>query len=423
MAPHDEHTIVSDEARRVIERVARESYGRLVAYLSARTHDVAAAEDALADAFMAALRTWPRDGIPDSPEGWLLTAARNRLIDRVRHERIHDYAASTIRLLVRETENPSSSSTFPDERLKLLFVCAHPAIDRGIHTPLMLQVVLGLDAATIANAFLLQPATMGQRLSRAKTKIRDAGIAFEIPDRHELPERVDAVLEAIYAAYGSGWDDLAGADARRRGLTEEAIWLARVLLDVLPDEPEARGLLALMLFCEARRNARRTASGDYVAVSAQDHRAWSARMIQEAEHLLAAAARQERPGRFQLEAALQSAHIDGARSGKTDWQAIALLYEGLMRTAPTVGALVGRAAALAEAIDAATGLARLDDIDAAAARSYQPFWAVRAHLLQRLGRTTEAREAFNRAIDLTEDVAVSRFLVGARDSVLGAREA
>lgn len=407
---------MSDEARRVIERVARESYGRLVAYLSARTHDVAAAEDSLSEAFMAAIRTWPRDGVPGSPEAWLLTAARNRLIDRARHERIHDREAPTIRLLVREAEAPSVASVFPDERLKLLFVCAHPAIDRAIHTPLMLQVVLGLDAATIANAFLLQPATMGQRLSRAKTKIRDAGIAFEIPDRHELPERVEAVLDAIYAAYGSGWDDLAGADARRRGLTEEAIWLARVLRHLLPDEPEARGLLALMLFCEARRGARRDANGGYVAVSSQDTSTWSAPMIQEAEQLLAAAARQQRPGRFQLEAALQSAHIDGARSGQTDWHAIALLYEGLVRTAPTVGALVGRAAAVAEALDPATGLARLDEIDTIAARSYQPFWAVRAHLLQRLGRTPEARAAFDRAIDLTEDVAVREFLLKARNS-------
>jgi predicted RNA polymerase sigma factor len=415
-------SIVSEEARRVIERVARESYGRLVAYLAARTHDVAAAEDAFAEAFMAALRTWPRDGVPRSPEAWLLTAARNRLIDRVRHQRIHDHAAPTIRLLVGEVDDPSSTPTFPDDRLKLLFVCAHPAIDRAVHTPLMLQVVLGLDAATIANAFLLQPATMGQRLSRAKTKIRDAGIAFEIPDRHELPERVEAVLEAIYAAYGSGWDDLNGADARRRGLTEEAMWLARVLLEVLPGEPEARGLLALMLFCEARRDARRTPSGEYVAVSAQDPGVWSGAMIQEAEQLLTAAAHQHRPGRFQLEAALQSAHIDGARSGRTDWHAIALLYEGLVRTVPTVGALVGRAAALAEAIDPATGLARLDEIDATAARTYQPFWAVRAHLLQRLGRTTEARDAFNRAIDLTEDAAVRRFLAGARDSGFGVRD-
>ncbi len=364
---------------------------------------------------MAAMRTWPRDGVPGSPEAWLLTAARNRLIDRARHARIHDREAPTIRLLVREAEAPSLASVFPDERLKLLFVCAHPAIDRAIHTPLMLQVVLGLDAATIANAFLLQPATMGQRLSRAKTKIRDAGIAFEIPDRHELPGRVEAVLDAIYAAYGSGWDDLAGADARRRGLTEEAIWLARVLLQLLPDEPEARGLLALMLFCEARRGARRDANGGYVAVSSQDTSTWSAPMIQEAEQLLVAAARQERPGRFQLEAALQSAHIDGARSGQTDWHAIALLYEGLVRTAPTVGALVGRAAAVAEALDPATGLARLDEIDAVAARSYQPFWAVRAHLLQRLGRTSEAHTAFGRAIDLTEDVAVREFLLKAQN--------
>jgi predicted RNA polymerase sigma factor len=403
-----------DDARRVIELVARESYGRLVAYLSARTHDVAASEDALADAFMAALRTWPRDGVPAKPEAWLLTTARHRLIDRARHEQMRVEASQTVRLLVREAEEMSESTVFPDERLKLLFVCAHPAIDRGVHTPLMLQAILGLDAATIAGAFLAQPATMGQRLSRAKTKIRDAGIAFEVPDRQELPERLDAVLDAIYVAYGSGWDDFAGADPRRRGLTDEAVWLARMLLDLLPDEPEARGLLALMLYCDARGPARRAATGDYVPMSDQDTRLWSTPLIQEAEGILAVAAGQRRAGRFQLEAALQSAHIEGARTGHTDWQGIAVLYEGLVLVAPTVGALVGRAAALAEASGPDAGFARLEEIDADVVKRYQPYWAVRAHLQRRLGQARGALEAFDRAIELTEDAAVRTFLLRRR---------
>jgi predicted RNA polymerase sigma factor len=397
----------------VIERVARESYGRLVAYLSARTHDVAGSEDALADAFMAALRTWPADGIPAKPEAWLLTAARHRLIDRARHEKRRTEAGPTIRM-VREAEQMSESSVFPDERLKLLFVCAHPAIDRGVHTPLMLQTVLGLDAATIAGAFLTQAPTMGQRLSRAKTKIRDAGIAFEVPDRHELPARLDAVLDAIYVAFGSGWDDVAGADARRRGLTSEAIWLARMLLHLLPDEPEARGLLALMLYCDARGPARRTASGDYIPMSDQDTRLWSTPMIQEAEGILAAAAGRGRAGRFQLEAALQSAHLEGSRTGRVDWHGIAVLYEGLVLAAPTAGALVGRAAALAEANGPAAGFAGLEAIDADAVNGYQPYWAVRAHLLCRLGRHRESLEAFDRAIELTEDTAIRNFLTRRR---------
>ena len=399
-----------DDAQRAVEAAARESYGRLVAYLSARWHDVAAVEDALAEAFLAALRKWPADGVPQKPEAWLFATARHRLIDRARHEKMRGEVLQSFRHAVQQAEEMSDAAEFPDERLKLLFVCAHPAIDPAIHTPLMLQVVLGLDAATIASAFLTLPATMGQRLTRAKRKIRDAGIAFEVPDGRALPERLGAVLEAIYAAYGSGWDDVAGADPRRKGLVEEAIWLARVLLQLIPDEPEARGLLALMLYCESRRPARRASDGSYVPISDQDTSLWTAPMIEEAERTLMEAARQKRPGRFQIEAALQSAHVERARSGRIDWEAIAVLYEGLVRTAPTVGALVGRAAAVAEARDAAAGLALLDDIPVESVKTYQPYWAVRAHLLQRTHQSRQALEAFDRAIGLTEDDAIRKFL-------------
>ena len=294
---------IPDDPRLIVEHVARESYGRLIAFLSARTGDVAAAEDALGDAFVTALHKWPHDGVPVKPEAWLLTAARRRLIDRSRHDRVRLEAAPTLHALMSEAESISAAESinedaFPDERLKLLFVCAHPDIDRGMHTPLMLQVVLGLDAATIASAFLTSPATMGQRLSRAKSRIRDAGIAFEIPDRGELPVRLDAVLDAIYAAYGSGWDDVCGSDPRRAGLAQEAVWLARTLLELLPDEPETRGLLALMLYCEARRPARRTVEGNYVPMSEQDVSVWSESMLDEAEQELTTAAAQRRPGRF-----------------------------------------------------------------------------------------------------------------------------
>src|ERR1700678_1182782 len=218
---------------RAIERVARESYGRLVAYLCSNTRDVGSAEDALSNALVAALETWPRDGLPQNPEAWLLTAARRSFIDLVRHRRVAEASEPTLQLL-REEREVSLSKDFPDDRLKLLFVCAHPAIDPAIHTPLMLQTVLGLDAARIAGAFLVSPKTMGQRLVRAKTKIRDSGIQFEVPQDSELPQRLDAVLEAIYAAFGIGWDDMAGADQRGRDLAEEAIWLARVLLQLMP---------------------------------------------------------------------------------------------------------------------------------------------------------------------------------------------
>jgi predicted RNA polymerase sigma factor len=404
---------MADDSRQVVESVARESYGRLVAYLSARTGDVAGAEDALAEAFLTALGTWPRDGVPARPEAWLLTAARHKLIDRHRHERMRADAEPAIRQVLYDAE-AMGDREFPDERLKLLFVCAHPGIDRGMHTPLMLQVVLGLDAARIGSAFLTSPAAMGQRLSRAKARIREAGIAFEIPDRHELPARLDTVLDAIYAAFGSGWDDIAGADPRRRGLAHEAVWLSRTILQLLPGEAEARGLLALMLYCEARRPARRAPNGDYVPMSDQDTRLWSTAMIEEAERELSAAATACRPGRFQLEAALQSAHIEGLRRGRIDWEGVAVLYEGLVRAAPAVGALVGRAAALGEAHGAGVGLDALDAIDPAAARGYQPFWAVRAHLLVGAGRAREALAAFDRAIGLTEDSATRQFLLRRR---------
>ncbi len=401
---------------RAVERVARESYGRLVAYLSSHTHDVGSAEDALSNALIAALETWPRDGVPQSPEAWLLTAARRSFIDLVRHRQVAEASEPTLVLLKEESKEPNMtlSPEFPDERLKLLFVCAHPAIDPAMHTPLMLQTVLGLDAVRIAHAFLISPTTMGQRLVRAKTKIRDGGIRFEIPQERELPERLDAVLEAIYAAFGIGWDDMAGVDQRGRDLAEEAIWLARVLLQLMPQEPEVHGLLALMLHCEARRAARRGPDGRFVPLSAQDCQKWSLSFIEEAERHLGEAAGCGRSVRFQLEAAIQSVHAERARSGRIQWNAILMFYEQLMRISPTLGTQTGYAAAVAEAKGAEAGLAALDGIDPGGILAYQPYWAVRAHLLQRLGRTPEAWDAFDRAIGLTEDPAVRQFLLQRR---------
>jgi predicted RNA polymerase sigma factor len=402
-----------DSAHRTIERVARESYGRLVAYLSSHTRDVASAEDALGNALVAALKTWPRDGVPQNPEAWLLTTARRSFIDSVRHQQVAAASEPTLQLL-REEREATVSSEFPDERLKLLFVCAHPAIDPAMHTPLMLQTVLGLDAARIAGAFLVSPKTMGQRLVRAKTKIRDGGIQFEVPQARELPERLDAVLEAIYAAFGIGWDDMAGVDQRGRDLAEEAIWLARVLLHLLPDEAEVRGLLALMLHCEARRSARRAPDGRYVPLSNQDTKQWSLPLIEEAERHLADAFRPGHLGRFQLEAAIQSVHAERARSGRIDWTAIATFYEQLIRISPTLGARTGYAAAIAEINGADAGLAALDVIAMDGVSGYQPYWAARAHLLQRLGKTAEALDAYHRAIGLAEDSAVRDFLLHKR---------
>ena len=312
--------IHQEDTHRTIERVARESYGRLVAYLSVHTHDLASAEDALSNALVSALNHWPREGVPKNPEAWLLTAARHSLIDVIRHQKVVLENEPTLKFLTENsTEMTLSTSTqFPDERLKLLFVCAHPAIDPAMHTPLMLQTVLGLDAARIAQAFLIAPKTMGQRLFRAKTKIRSGGIPFEIPQERDLPERLDAVLEAIYAAFGLGWDDMAGADHRGRDLAEEAMWLARVLLQLMPREAEVQGLLALMLYCEARRLARRDAKGRYVPLSEQNPEQWLSPLIEEAERHLAEAFQRGRVDRFQLEAAIQSVHSERARSGQTN---------------------------------------------------------------------------------------------------------
>ena len=394
-------------AEDAIERVVRESYGRLVAWLVARWRDVAAVEDALSEALATALRRWPVDGLPERPEAWLLSAAHRRLIDAARHMKVRAAAAPDLADLAAETSTPM---TFPDERLPLLFVCAHPALAEDVRAPLMLQTVLGLDASRIAAAWLTAPATMAQRLVRAKTKIRDARLRFEVPEISEMPARLEAVLEAIYAAYATGWADPLGQDARTATLAREAIWLARTVADLLPGEPEADGLLALLLHCEARRKARRDAEGRYVPLSGQDVRMWDHSVIEEAEQRLAAAFAAGRPGRFQWEAAIQSAHAARRRTGATDWPAIVRLYGALLETAPTLGAAVAAAWAVTEADGAAAGLSRLEALPAKETAGFQPYWSVRAEVLKRLGRWDESAAARERARALADDPAVRAFL-------------
>jgi len=399
-------------AYEAVERAARDSYGRLLAFLSARSRDIVAAEDALADAFGAALGDWPRSGIPGNPEAWLLTAARRRLVDAARRRQVRQAAEPTLLTFADEAEaRLAEPQGLGDERLKLLFICAHPEIDVTIRTPLMLQTVLRLDAGRVASAFCVSPAAMARRLTRAKSSIREAGIPFEVPEAGELGPRLEAVLEAIYAAYGSGWEDVAGEGPNRGGLTGEAIYLGQLVAELLPREPEAHGLVALMLHCEARRAARRDAAGAYVPLAEQNVSLWSASLIERAEEALAQAARAARIGRFQLEAAIQSVHAQRATTGRTDWEAAALLYEGLVQHAPTIGALVGRAAAIGEARGAETGLRLLQELPGETARTYQPFWALSAHLLARLGRTDEARDAYERAVGLCDDAAMRAFLL------------
>ncbi len=398
------------DARLIAEYAARDSYGRLLAWLTARTRDVAAAEDALADAFRAALEHWPKTGAPDSPEAWLLTTARRKLIDQARRTRTRDESAPALALAAEEADAAlRNDRDFPDERLKLLFVCAHPAIDTTVRTPLMLQTVLGLDAARIASAFLVAPATMAQRLVRAKRKIRDAGIPFETPTQEEYGPRLSYVLDAIYAAYTAGWDAADGADARCGGLTREAIFLARLVAGMTPGTAEALGLVALLLHAEARRPAR-IVDGHYVALADQDTERWDRALIVEAEQTLARAWTFSDAGRFQIEAAIQSAHAAARLHNRDTKGDVIVLYKRLMDLAPSIGAKVGYAGALAAADQADEALSMLDAIEPDRIARYQAYWAVRAHTLARLKRFDEARDAYTRAIGLSEDDASREFL-------------
>ncbi|MBI2771916.1 MAG: RNA polymerase subunit sigma-70 [Burkholderiales bacterium] len=393
------------------EAVARRSYGKLVAFLAARTRDVAGAEDALAEAFATALQSWPASGVPDNPEAWLLTVARRKMIDHGRQRRLGEGAAEHLLLLAELAEGEESDGHIPDERLALMFTCAHPAIDAGVRAPLILQTILGFDAATIASAFLVSPATMGQRLVRAKARIRQAGIPFRVPGQADLRERLDAVLEAIYAAYAEGWDDPAGTDARRRNLAEEAIWLGRLAAALMPAEPEALSLLSLMLHAQARRGARRDPDGAYVPLAQQEPARWDAALIDEAEALLARAGALPGIGRYQLEAAVQSAHVVRRRTGQADWPAIDRLYEALWTLTGSPVVAVNRAVAQAETRGPPVALASLDALaqDARMA-DYQPYWAARAELLARSGDKPAAAAAYERAIGLERDETVRQFL-------------
>jgi RNA polymerase sigma-70 factor (ECF subfamily) len=405
-----------EQARNIADAVARRSYGKLVAFLAARTRDVASVEDALSEAFAAALADWPRNGCPTNPEGWLLTAARRKLIDFARRRRTGDLAGGELQRLAEELEaaaiaNTTDAVQIPDQRLALMFACAHPAIDAGVRAPLILQTLLGLDAGMIASAFLTSPAAMSQRLVRAKDKIRQAGIPFRIPEREELPGRLSTVLDAIYAAFSEGWADSGGTDVARRDLAEEALYLGQLITQLLPDEPEALGLVALMFHVEARRPARRNASGEYVPLAEQNIELWNIEMIATAEALLLRASTLSTIGRYQLEGALQSAHVHRRRSGQANWAAVVQIYDALLELSGSPVVAINRALALAEVDGAAVGLESLERLTGdARLTEYQPFWAARAELLARSGAATEARHAYEVAIGLERDPAVRRFL-------------
>jgi len=399
------------QSRNTAETVARCSYSKLVAFLAARTRDVAASEDALSEAFASALADWPLNGCPSNPEAWLLTVARRKMIDAVRRCSNAEAATGKLQLLAEELDAAWANTEIPDRRLALMFVCAHPAIGAGIRAPLILQVVLGLDAKAIASAFLMSPAAMGKRLVRAKDKIRQAGIPFSIPEREEFPDRLDTVLDAIYAAFAEGWTDPGGTDVVRRDLTEEALFLARLLAVLLPEEPEALGLLALILHAEARRCARRNADGEYVPLAQQDAGLWDSRMIVEGEALLRRASAMGSIGRYQLESALQSAHVYRCQTGQDNWAEVVKLYDALYALTGSPVVAINRALAIAELQVASTALETIQGMAAdVRLTEYQPYWAACAELLARTGASDEARHAYEMAIGLERDPAVRRFL-------------
>ena len=399
----------------LIERSAREAYGRLVALLTARTRDVESAEDALQEAFLAALEQWAIEGVPRQPEAWLMTVARRKWLDRTRKESRLDRPSNFEAHFDSMESEVSAGDVLPDDRLELMMLCAHPALDASLHAPLILQTVLGMRADQVATVFLTSPAGMAQRLVRAKRKIKLAGLRFTLPGPEQLEIRLGALLDAVYAAYGAAWDDWTGAEGQRR-LATEAEMLCDAMAERLPDHPEVLGLWALVKYNEGRYGARRAADGSFVPLNEQDVSRWDAGLIAEAEALVrraAAALKHSGPlGRYALESAIQSAHVTNRLNGSRDSVGIYRLYEALVQIAPSRGAWVAHAAAAAEALGAETGLRLLEAVGDGGERPYQPYYALRAELLYRLGRRSEAVQDYDRAIALSTDEAVRGYLRG-----------